>query len=72
MAGEGRSCGVGAVIVSTESMMDTIADVGRRKGQARMAASAGDGLGQLIRSNGSLRRALRQARPLRRWRAATA
>ena len=37
--------------------------------KARMAASAGDGLGRLIRSNGSSRRALRPADPLRRWRA---
>ena len=31
--------------------------------KARMAASAGDGLGRLIRSNGSSQRALRQAHP---------
>ena len=37
--------------------------------KARMAASAGDGRGRLIRSNGSSRRALRPAHRLRRWRA---
>jgi hypothetical protein len=36
--------------------------------KAGMAASASDGSGRLIRSNGSSRRALRPAHPLRRWR----
>ena len=59
---------VGAAMVSTNPIMDTIARCQTFRGSAaRMAASlAGDGRGRLITSNGSSRRALRPAHPLRR------